>query len=213
MSKNSIRNTAVYRNFFWKPNFIFLSFIFLSCFFTFCSAPQQPEKENQTSTPDTNKRLAKNYLSDCKKLFLAARKSDSILLSQTAINETSAKQAIKDFTDFAYYCHSDSLAPMFLIKTAQVAKSINNLPQAKLVLDKCIEDYPNFDNRPAALFLLAQLYDEPSYLNDEQHAKKLYQKIINEFPKSDYAQSAKGALHFIGKTDEEIMKEILKKKK
>lgn len=195
-----------------KKKFIPAILTFLIFFFTFCS--QTPsEKEDRTTTVDTNKRIAKNYLTDCKALFIAARKSDSILISQTEVNETSAKQAIKDFTNFSYYCHSDSLAPIFLIKTAQVAKSINNIPQAKLVLDKCLEDYPKFKDRPAALFLLAQLYDEPGYLNDEQQAKKLYQNIISEFPSSEWAESAKGAIRFIGKTDEQIMQEILKKKK
>jgi TolA-binding protein len=80
------------------------------------------------------------------------------------------------------------------------------------VLDKCIADYPSFKNRAAALFLLAQLYDEPGYLNDEQEAKKLYQKIIDEHPKSDWASSAKGALSFIGKSDQQIMEELKKKK-
>lgn len=194
-----------------KKNFILL--VPIVFFFSFCSNNNSHKEIEQKTNLDTNRRLSKNYLTDCRNLCLAARKSDSILMSQTEINEASAKQAIKDFIDFAYYCHSDSLAPIFLIKTAQVAKSINNIPQAKLVLDKCIEDYPNFENRPAALFLLAQLYDDPNYLNDEQQAKKLYQKIIYDFPKSDWAESAKGAIHFIGKSDEEIMKEILKKKK
>jgi len=195
-----------------KKKFIPAILTLLIFFFTFCSQPQS-EKEDSATKVDTNKRIAKNYLTDCKVLYADARKSDSILLSQNEINEASAKQAIKDFTNFSYYCHSDSLAPIFLIKTAQVAKSINNIPQAKLVLDKCIEDYPKFKDRPAALFLLAQLYDEPSYLNDEQQAKKLYKEIINEYPASEWAESAKGAIRFIGKSDEQIMQEILKKKK
>ncbi len=178
-----------------------------------CSNNEQSQKEEQKTSTDTDQRLAKNYFIDCKKLFTDARQIDSILLKQNEIDPKSAKQAIEAFTAFAYYCVSDTLSPVFLIKTAQVAKSINNIPQAKLVLDKCIADYPSFNNRVAAIFLLAQLYDEPSYLNNENEAKKLYQQIIDEYPESDWAQSAKGAINFIGKSDEEIMKEILQKKK
>jgi TolA-binding protein len=104
------------------------------------------------------------------------------------------------------------LSPVYLVKTAQIAQAINNIPQAKVVLDKCIADYPNFKNRPAALFLLAQLYDEPTYLNNEQEAKLLYQKIIDEHPKSDWAQSAKGAIKFIGMSDNQIMEQLKKRK-
>lgn len=138
---------------------------------------------------------------------------DSVLMTQTEVDKAKANEAIKAFTDFAYYCENDTLSPMFLIKTAQVARVINNIPQAKVVLDKCIETYPSFKNRPAAMFLLAQLYDERTYLNNEYEAERIYKQIIDEYPKSDWALSAKGAIQFIGKTDEEILKELKKKRK
>lgn len=169
--------------------------------------------ENKSKSIDSNYRLAKNFLTDCKKLYAEARRADSILLKETEINKESANNAIKAFTDFSFYCQSDSICPIYLIKTAQVARAINNIPQAKVALDRCIDTYPSFKNRPAALFLLAQLYDESTYLNDEAQAKKLYEEIINEYPKSDWALSAKGALAFIGKSDDEILKEFKKKQK
>jgi hypothetical protein len=194
--------------------FHFLYVLMVSALILSCSdkSSEKAEKKPESKTADSAKRLPKNYLTDCKKIFAEAKKMDSILLSQIEINKASANEAIKAFTDFAYYCSSDSVAPVYLIKTAQVARAINNIPQAKLALDRCIETYPAFRNRPAALFLLAQLYDERNYLNDENSARKLYQQIIDEYPKSDWALSAKGAISFIGKTDEEIMRELKKKK-
>lgn len=197
-------------------SFRLLVFIPVIFFAASCSSPATTGEEQSDAAlvrkKDSIRRLSKNYLSDCKSLFKEARRSDSILMKQTEVDLKSARKAILDFTNFAYYCHNDSLSPVFLIKTAQVARAIGDVPQAKLVLDKCIEDYPSFKDRPAALFLLAQLYDEPGYLNDEQEAKKLYQKIIDEHPKSDWAVSAKGALGFIGKSDRQIMEELKKKK-
>lgn len=181
------------------------------------SCSTQPAEEKNDAAPkaapaDSGQRLAKNYLSDCKQLLAQARKMDSLLLTQTEADKASAVKAIEAFTDFAFYCQSDSMGPVYLIKTAQVARAINNIPQAKLVLDRCIETYPAFKDRPAALFLLAQLYDENTYLNDEVQAKKLYEEIINDYPKSDWALSAKGALSFIGKTDAEILNELKNKR-
>jgi outer membrane protein assembly factor BamD (BamD/ComL family) len=192
----------------------FVLFLVLTLFA--CNRQKNDEgKETHTAVQkaDSNERHPKNYLSDCKKLYAEARRMDSILLTQTEVNNAVANKAIVAFTDFAYYCRTDSMRPIYLIKTAQVARAINNIPQAKLALDKCIEDHPSFNNRPAALFLLAQLYDEPTYLNDEHEARKLYQKIIDEHPKSDWAMSAKGAISLLGKSDEEIMKELKKKVK
>lgn len=187
--------------------------IILAAFFS-CSSPVVRKEEPSKFLNDSSlsKKSTKTYLNDCKILYSEAIRMDSILLSQVEMDKNSADKAIKAFTDFAYYCQSDSMSPVFLIKTAQVAKAVNNIPQAKLVLDKCIEGYPSFKNMAAALFLLAQLYDEPTYLNNEIEAKRLYQKIIDEYPKSDWVLSAKGAIGFIGKSDQQIMEELKKKK-
>jgi len=196
-----------------------LSFISLF-YFTSCgndkASQENPDAKKDTTESEYMKgasRDPKNYLSDCKKLYAQARKLDSTLLLETEIDPKVANAAIQAFTDLAYYCPNDTLAPVFLIKTAQVARAVNNIPQAKQALEKCLSDHPDFKNLPAAIFLLAQLYDEPSYLNNEQEAKKLYEHIINEYPKSDWAASAKGALKFIGKSDEELLKELKKKNK
>lgn len=184
--------------------------LFFSCSDT--SGPvKEPGTKAKTNQPEPVTRPPKNYLTDCRKLYRDAKQMDSLLLRQSEVDQGLANKAIKAFTDFAYYCQSDSMSPVFLIKTAQVARAIHNIPQAKLALDRCIETYPSFKNRPAALFLLAQLYDERSYLNNESEARELYQKIIDEYPKSDWAVSAQGAIHFLGKTDEEILKEFKKR--
>jgi len=171
-------------------------------------------KSNDFQTPDTaNINLVQkniNYKS-CSVLYNEARKIDSILLHQNDLNKNSATTAIQAFINFANFCKDDSLAAVYLIKTAQVSIAIKNIPQAKIVLDRCIEDYPNFKDKSAALFLLAQLFDEPTYLNNEAEAKRLYEKIIAEFPKSDWALSAKGAIAFIGKSDKQILEELKKK--
>jgi tetratricopeptide (TPR) repeat protein len=177
--------------------------LFLAC----TDKKENPSSEN--SKKDTAvSRSNKTFLTDCAKLLADARKMDSLLLKQTEVDPPSANKAIVAFADFANYCHNDSLSPVYLIKCAQVARSLNNIPQAKIVLDKCVQDYPRFKDRPAAMFLLAQLYDEDTYLNDESEAEKLYQQIIDEYPTSDWALSAKGAIGFLGKSDEQIIKQL-----
>jgi outer membrane protein assembly factor BamD (BamD/ComL family) len=183
-----------------------LIFLFL---LTACSSPGVKDAEKKQA--DSTMRLAKNYLTDCSKLYRQARQWDSVLLNQMEVDPASAAYALKAFTDFAYYCKSDSMSPVYLVKTAQVARAVNNIPQARTALDRCIEEYPAFRNRAAAIFLLAQLYDEPNYLNNEQEARKLYKEIVDEYPKSDWAMSAKAAIGFIGKTDEQIMQELKRK--
>ena len=199
-----------------KSNFLLSLLIATFIFISSCSTnePQKNVALKQDSlhlTYDSIVRSNKLYLSDCKKLFAEAKKMDSILLKEMEVKNDVANKAIKAFTDFAFYCSNDTLCPIYLIKTAQLAQSINNIPQAKVVLDKCVEQYPKSVHHPAALFLLAQLYDEPTYLNNEVEAKRIYEKIIAEYPKSDWAKSSKGALSFIGKSDAQIMEQLKKK--
>lgn len=184
-------------------------FLLISILISSCSGNKN-ETDNTSAQSDTLKKQVSNF-TNCKSLVANAAKMDSLLLSQTEIDTLMANKAMKAFTDYAYYCQSDSMSPIYLIKTAQVARAINNIPQAKLVLDHCINAYTSFKDRPAAIFLLAQLFDEPTYLNNEYEAGKLYQKILDEYPKSEWALSAKGALVFLGKSDQEMMKEFKKK--
>ena len=151
------------------------------------------------------------YTNECRTLYLDAIKNDSIILAATEVNPTVANKAIKAFADFAYYCPNDTLAPVFLLKAGQIAASINNLPQAQICFERCYKDFPNFNNRGAAMFLLAQLYDEVTQLNDEDKARELYGKIINSFPNTEWAKNANDARGLLGKTDAQIIKEFEKK--
>ena len=188
--------------------------LFFVPFLFSCSTPAGPEGNKPEEDSIVMTRAPRRDLkTDCRQLRREARRMDSTLLKQTEIDKNLGIKAIKAFTRLAYECPDDSVSPIYLIKAAQVAQAIRNVPQAKTALDKCIADYPNFKDRPAALFLLAQLYDETTYLNNELEAKKLYQKIIDEYPKSPWADNAKGALKFIGKSDKQIIEELEKKQK
>lgn len=178
-------------------------------------ACQNSEPKESSEEPHEKNKSEKitTYTSDCKSLFEAAKKSDSIIMSSNEFDIKIANQAIKAFTDFSYYCKSDSLAPVFLIKSAQIAQSINNIPQAQLCLETCINEYPKFKNRGAAMFLLAQMYDDPRILNNEDKAKEIYSNIITAYPGTEWDKNARGARDLLGKSDEEILKEFTKKNK
>jgi len=180
-----------------------------------CSDAKKETSQNKDSLDVDEARLRdpKNYFKDCKRLFASAQYMDSVLYTQNELDKASANKAIKAFTDYAYYCANDSLSPIFLIKTAQVAIAINNITQAKVTLEKCIQDYSRFEGIPAAMFLLAQLYDEKEQLNNEAEARRLYEEIVTNYPTSPEAESAKGAIKFLGMTDKEIIRELKKQEK
>ncbi|MBP7810664.1 MAG: tetratricopeptide repeat protein [Bacteroidia bacterium] len=171
------------------------------------------EETTTESKKDSISQTNSVYTNDCRALYLDAIKNDSIILAATEVNPEVGNKAVKAFADFAFYCANDTLAPIFLLKAGQIAASINNLPQAQVCFEKCYKDFPDFKNRGAAMFLLAQLYDEASQLNDEEQARELYGKIINSFPNTEWAKNADAARALIGKTDEQIIKEFEAKNK
>lgn len=142
-----------------------------------------------------------------------AKRLDHILLKATVVNNEIAEQAINAFYDYASNCKTDTLAPVFLVKAGQVAQSIRKFTQAQDFFTKCIDEFPKFKSRGAAMFLLAQLYDDPTILNNESEARTIYHQIIREYPTSSYASDAKACIQNIGKSDEELVKEFLKKNK
>ncbi|HQQ93300.1 MAG TPA: tetratricopeptide repeat protein [Bacteroidia bacterium] len=197
-------------------NWITLISFLMTLVWSSCNRDQKADSV-ATSVKDTLKTdtlsAGAAYTRDCKAYYQKAKEMDSLLMQETDVVPATATHAIKAFTDFAYYCASDSLSPVYLIKTAQVARAVNNIPQARLALDRCIEHYPSFNNRAAALFMLAQLYDEPTYQNDEHQARKIYQNIIDEYPKSVWADNARAAMTLLGKSDKEIIESFKNKHK
>ncbi len=195
-----------------KQVFIFL-FVAIIVFFLFYNCSGKKEETPQQSPATQIQSGGSEITTNCRDLYLEALKHDSIILNATEVNTKVANAAIKAFADFSFHCKSDSLAPIYLLKAGQIATTINNMPQAQISYEKIINDFPNFKNRGAAMFLLAQLYDEQRYLNNEDKALELYNKIISLYQGTEWAVNAAAARNLLGKTDEEIVKEFLKKNK
>jgi len=180
------------------------SMVLLSC------NPTTEEQANVTGKTDT---VVTASTGDCDTYYAQAKASDETLMRAQVLDKDVAAKAITDFSTYASHCKNDSLAPVFYLKAGQVAQAIGKYTQAQAMLNNCINDYPKFKNRGAALFIMAQLYDDPKMLNNEPEAKKLYEQIISEYPETAYANDSKAAIHNLGKTDEELVQEFIKKNK
>lgn len=188
-----------------------LSFAIIGAFiFSSCS---QTAQDKQTNTTTDTAQTVVNPSNDCSEYLKKAQQADNKLLTATNFNKADAENAIVAFYNFVSVCPKDSMAPVFLLKGGQVAQSIENYSKAKELFYMCINNFPDFKNRGAAMFLLAQLYDTPTMLNNEEEAKKLYEQIIKEYPKTNFANDAKACLNNLGKSDEQLIQEFLKKNK
>ncbi len=189
----------------YRIGFLFFGLVLFSA----CGNNSSSQKQQVVKTDS----VAVTPLTECEKLFKEAKQSDDIIMKATVVNKNIAETAIINFYNFANICKKDSLAPVFLVKAGQVAQTIGQYSQAQAFFVKCKDEFPDFKNRGAALFLLAQLYDDASKLNNESEARTIYNQIIREYPKSTFANDSKACIQNIGKTDEQLVQEFLKKNK
>lgn len=181
-----------------------------SCLILVSCGGKEEEKKEEAVKKDT---VAAASSDSCSKLLAKAKASDAVLMRALVLDKEVAVKAIGDFSSYASYCENDSLSPVFYLKAGQVAQAIGSYSQAQAMLNNCLNKYPQFRNKGAVLFLLAQLYDDPKMLNNEEKAKEYYEQIIKEYPKTSYAGDAAASIKNLGKTDEQLIQEFLKKNK
>jgi tetratricopeptide (TPR) repeat protein len=190
--------------------FTLSSIIFFSC--------NQPNQEQQKEPVLNNNSIiiksdSTSKKDDCETMLQECEQYDKIFLNATNLDANVALKGVVAFNNYANLCHNDSLGAIYILKAGQICQVINDYDRAKTMFEKCINDFPKFNNRGAAMFLLAQLYDGNTPYKNENEAKIIYQKIIKEYPKSSFAEDAKSAIKYLGKSDEEMVKEFLNKNK
>jgi TolA-binding protein len=128
----------------------------------------------------------------------------------------------------------DPFAPLYCLKGARLAISLEEHLIAIQFLEKIYHDYPDFDQYPDALLLLAVEYDTnltlyirkqkiitsnlTEHINPQNietiepiaRGKALYEEILQRFPESEIAESARYGLQHLGKKTDEVIEEFLR---
>ncbi|MCX7729096.1 MAG: tetratricopeptide repeat protein [Bacteroidia bacterium] len=180
-----------------------LGLIFVSC--------QESSSQKNKKEVSADKK-SKNITDSCSYYLNKSKTIDSVLLKSNNFDEKTAIEANNIFVKCALICNDDSISSIYLIKAAQLSQSLKKIDYSEKYLKKIIEDYPNSKLIPAAKFLLAQYYADKNLLNQPQKAKDIFNQIIKEYPQTIWAENAAAALQWVGKSDEEILKELKKKK-
>ena len=119
-------------------------------------------------------------------------------------------QACKDFVSAATQLSdkfpSDTLAAMPLYRAAEVVRAMNDPQLTANIYRKVYDNYPAFSKAPEALFMLGFTYDED--LEDLEKAKATYNDFLQKHPNHSFADDTEMLLKNLGKSDEEILKEL-----
>jgi tetratricopeptide (TPR) repeat protein len=126
--------------------------------------------------------------------------------SPEKLNDLKLKELADQYVEYALY--GDSLAPEFLYKAAGIYMNTGKPKKAISSLNKIINHYPDFNKLENCYFLKAFVYDDK--LKDYSNAGKFYKEYLNKYPKGVFADDAKLLIKNLGKSTEEIFKEIKK---
>ncbi|MGF1565264.1 MAG: tol-pal system YbgF family protein [Flavobacteriales bacterium] len=168
-----------------------------------CNSPETSENgaTAQTGTPSYDAEYESNK----------AAKLEQILDLEEQVQAETTGQDIKlrqrllvSYADYANYHHEEPEVPEFLFRSAKLAVEIGKPRKAIEHLVNLHDGYPKYERRTEAAFMIAFIYE--SVLNDRIRAEEYYNKVIEFYPESIWAEDAKASLKLLYLTDEEKIK-------
>ena len=101
---------------------------------------------------------------------------------------------------------ADTAAAMPLYRAAEVALALGDPGQAAEIYQTVYGRYRAFSRAPESLFMLAFTYDEN--LNDLERARDRYEEFGRTYPDHPFADDAQMLIANLGKSDEEVLREL-----
>lgn len=104
---------------------------------------------------------------------------------------------------------NDEKTADLLYEAARTAGYIRSFPKAVELYEWVYSAYPDYDKASQALFMMAFTYDNE--MRNVDRAKVLYEEFLQKYPTDDFADDALVLLQNLGKSEEEILKNLQKK--
>ena len=131
---------------------------------------------------------------------------DSLTESAIVVDSAAAEQLTNLYVEFADKYPSDSLAPQYLMKAADMQSNVMNTERAVALFDRIIENYPDFDQLPICYFLKGNAYESNRQFEE---AKAAYQVFVDKFPDHFMAEQTRKMIPLVGMSPEEMLDKIL----
>jgi tetratricopeptide (TPR) repeat protein len=100
----------------------------------------------------------------------------------------------------------EAKAPEYMFKAAELAMNLEKIQKALDLYNKIIYTYPDYEKAHECLFLLAFIYE--NNVQNFGKAKELYQQFLRQYPNHEFADDAAFSLENLGKSPEELMREL-----
>ena len=137
------------------------------------------------------------------------KKAEATLFNDDkTINEDVAPKVAEKYCKFVEQNPNDSTAAEWLYHAMEINVLLKDTDKSIEIGDKLLKQYPQSSWAPMSLFLLGSfVYDEQ--LNDTAQAHVAFQRLIDEYPQSEFVDDAQRSIEYLGLTPEEIMSLII----
>ena len=127
---------------------------------------------------------------------------DAVLSSENVV------QLVDAYLLFAKQNPDDKQTPDFLFKALDVAVGINAEGPQKAVdiADVLIENYPDFEMTPMAMFIKGFIYE--NMIGDLKNAEATYRQFIEKYPESPMVGDVKATVENMGLSPEELIRKF-----
>ena len=123
-----------------------------------------------------------------------------------ALNVPVSRQYVALAEELSAKYPDDTLAAPPLYHAAEVALALGEPQRAADIYARIHRQYRHFSKAPESLFMLAFTLDEN--LQDLEGARTHYQQFIDTYPDHTFADDSEMLIKNLGKSDEEILREL-----
>jgi tetratricopeptide (TPR) repeat protein len=119
------------------------------------------------------------------------------------VHADSALQLMRDYQEFYTHNPNDSLSPRYIFDAAKIAEGIGKYDKAVELLTIYHDAFKAAPGKDFAVYRIAFIYDE--HMKDKPKAEAWYNKVIELYPQSKWAEESKNALAILYMSDEELI--------
>lgn len=126
--------------------------------------------------------------------------------AQVRIDRSAGKQFVDIADAYALLMPTNADAPTYLFDAAKVAGYLGDFSRSIDLYQTVYEQFPDYEKAPQAIFMLGFVYDND--LRDFEKARTYYELYLQKYPEGAFAEQVRFLLENLGKSPEELLKEL-----
>lgn len=180
------------------------SIIFLIVLFASCGETTTADQDNNGQRQQEIATVNSN-----EPLIIEIRDLEGRVKNDTTFDRTRALRLFRAYQEY-YNAHPrDTVAGNYLFEAANLAQKLDKQQKAIDLFINFHDGFPSSHRCDEAVYNIAYIYD--ARLGNKKKAAEYYNKVIELYPQSMWAEQARGALKLVNMSNEELLRYLKEK--